>query len=119
MARTTRSLVLRAGGTDTRRGNATLAEQDRESRTASSASFDAATQQMIANFDTALTRFESDVREGKANVKVVQRNALGASAGRGGGGGAFDPAWLALLLLLIALRRLSPRAPVTVAPGPR
>lgn len=33
--------------------------------------FNAATQQMIDQFDTALTKFEADVREGKTNVKIV------------------------------------------------
>lgn len=41
----TRSLVLRAGGTDTRHGNTTLIDQERETREASAASFDTATGQ--------------------------------------------------------------------------
>ena len=55
----------------------------------------AATGQMIDHFDSALTLFEGDVREGKANVKVVsnQGNPTG-----GGGGGSID--WLALFFLV-------------------
>jgi hypothetical protein len=103
----TRSLVLRAGGTDTRHANTTLAEQERESRLASSASFDAATQRMIGNFDVALKQFEADVKAGKANVRVVQRNAIASTGGGHGGGGSFAAAWLLLLLPLALWRRAS------------
>jgi rhombotail lipoprotein len=58
--------------------------------------FSAATRQMIDHFDGALTAFENDVREGKANVKVVS-NRRGSVPG-GGGGGSFS--WCAVLLLL-------------------
>lgn len=91
----TRSLVLRAGGTDTRHGNTTLIEQQRESRAAGAASFGAATNQMIDNFDLALTAFEADVRAGKANVRVAQRSS---SSQPTGGGGAMT--WISLLALL-------------------
>jgi len=90
----TRSLVLRAGGTDTRNGNTTLIEQERESRQASTASFNAATERLIDNFDRALVAFEADVRAGKANVRVAQR---GQAAGTGGGG-SFT--WVGLLALI-------------------
>jgi rhombotail lipoprotein len=89
----TRSLVLRAGGIDSRHGNVTLMREDRELREASSQGFTAATAQMIEHFDTALTAFESDVREGKANVKVVSNNGKPT-----GGGGSID--WLALLFFV-------------------
>jgi len=89
----TKSLVLRAGGIDTRHGSATLVDEARASRTADIASFSVATDQMIEHFDVALSQFERDVRAGKANVRVVARG--------GGGGGAFD------LLSLIALLALS------------
>jgi hypothetical protein len=49
---------------------------------------------MIDHFDSALTAFESDVRDGKANVKVVSNHGRPT----GGGGGSID--WLALLFLL-------------------
>jgi hypothetical protein len=41
------------------------------------------------------TEFESDVREGKANVKVVSNHGKPSS---GGGGGSID--WLAVLFLM-------------------
>jgi hypothetical protein len=37
------------------------------------ASFSSATDQMIDHFDLALTDFESDVRAGKANVRVTHK----------------------------------------------
>jgi rhombotail lipoprotein len=88
----THSLVLRAGGVASSHGNATLVRENRELREASSRGFNEATRQMIEHFDTALTAFESDVREGKANVKVVSNNGKPA-----GGGGSID--WFALLFL--------------------
>jgi rhombotail lipoprotein len=99
----TRSLVLRAGGTNTHHQNSTLIDTQRDIRLASAASFDAATDEMILHFDSALTAFQTDVHEGKANVRVVSRS----STGGGGGGGAISGAELAALaaLLLIAARR--------------
>jgi rhombotail lipoprotein len=97
----TQSLILRAGGTDSRNRNTTLVDQDREVRESGAASFANATTQMIDNFDLALTRFEADVRAGKANVRVAQRESSGA---RGGGGG-FGLLALGVLLILLAARR--------------
>jgi rhombotail lipoprotein len=89
----THSLVLRAGGFDTRHGTVTLVDENRRLRETASEAFTAATQQMIDHFDGALTVFESDVREGKANVRVVSNHGKPSS----GGGGAFDWASVALL----------------------
>jgi rhombotail lipoprotein len=100
----TRSLVLRAGGTDTQHGNSTLIDEQRDARIAGSKGFDVATEQMIGNFDVALTKFESDVRAGKANVRVVKRNE---SSGSHGGGGAFGLVSILALLLLAVLRKAS------------
>ncbi len=98
----TKSLVLRAGGTSSDHGMSTLVDVNRDSRKASVAGFDAATTQMIGNFDAALTAFEADVRAGKANVRVVKRNSPGG--GGGGGAGAFGALdVLELLLLLVAV----------------
>ena len=94
----TRSLVLRAGGTDTRSGNSTLIDVNRDMRHASAGGFEAATVKMIDNFDTALTTFESDVHAGKANVRVVQRD------GTRGGGGAMGLWELIALLLCVVVR---------------
>jgi len=85
-----RSILLRAGGTDDRHGATTLIDANRESRRFRGDSFDRATDELIEHFDTALTKFETDVRTGKASVQVVHRD------GRGGGG-ALDPSWLVLL----------------------
>ena len=93
----TRSLVLRAGGTDTRNGNSTLIEKERESRVEANKSFTAATRRLIDNFDTSLLAFEADVRAGKANVRVTQR---GAAATTNGGGGSLSSTDLQFLLLL-------------------
>jgi rhombotail lipoprotein len=97
----THSLILRAGGTDTRNRNSTFVDQSRDARASSAASFDTATTQMIDNFDLALTKFEADVRAGKANVRVAKRESGGRS---GGGGGSFGLLSLCGLLLLFATR---------------
>jgi rhombotail lipoprotein len=95
---TTRSLVLRAGGTDTGHGNATMIAEARELRASGDAGFSAATNQMIGHFDVALDQFQAQIRAGTADVRVVSR---GSPAG---GGGSLD--WIDLLLLLpfVALR---------------
>jgi len=129
---TTRSLVLRAGGVDSSHGNVTLARENRDLRESSAQGFNAATVQMIDHFDGALTAFESDVREGKANVKVVSNHGKPTS----GGGGSLS--WLSLLLLLplLAIRVRAnapapdsllarraffypPRSPPVASPDPR
>lgn len=96
----TRSLVLRAGGTDTGHGNATMIAEPRELRASGDAGFTAATNQMIGHFDAALDQFQAQVRAGTAGVRVVSRSG---SAG-GGGTGSFD--WIDLMLLLpfVAMR---------------
>jgi len=95
----TRSLVLRAGGTDARNGNSTLIGQQRDSRNASARSFDAATGQLMNNFDAELLKFEADVRAGKANVRVTQRTPGAATQG---GGSSSWPEILSLMLLAAA-----------------
>lgn len=106
----TRSLVIRAGGVDTRQGSSTLIDEARDSREAATAAFSAATDQVITNFDSALTQFESDVRAGRANVRVVHKDGGqrgGTAGGGGGGGGALGWPWIALLLPLAARRMLA------------
>jgi rhombotail lipoprotein len=114
-----RSLVLRAGGTDVRHGSSTLINEDRDSRDAALQGFGAATDQMIDHFDAALTRFQSEVRAGNANVRVLNKSDSGSGHG---GGGALGWSWVALLLPLAAFRA-SRRSlsPVVVTPltGPR
>ena len=86
---TSRSILLRAGGTDDRRHRTTAADEARESRESQGEGFNAATDELIEHFDQALTQFEADVREGKANVRVTRRADSSGSHG-GGGGGALD-----------------------------
>jgi len=97
-----RSLVLRAGGTDTRHGNTTLIDSQRDTREATRESYDAAAEQMIQHFDAALVTFEADVRSGKAPVHVVRNNDAGHSSG---GGGALDWPTLLALLMMVTLCR--------------
>jgi rhombotail lipoprotein len=98
----TRSLVIRAGGTDTRHGNTTLVDERLATRTAQAEGFGAATDQLMAHFDAALTQFESDVKAGKAQVRVVDRRTGKASSGGGSLGGAI----LAVLVVLLAIQRV-------------
>jgi rhombotail lipoprotein len=100
-----RSILLRAGGTDDRRHRTTAANETREARASQGEGFSAATDELIENFDRALTRFETEVREGKANVRVTHR---AASGGGHGGAGALDGVSLAALgglLILVCARR--------------
>jgi rhombotail lipoprotein len=89
-----RSILLRAGGTDQRHGTTTLVSESRETRESRTEGFDRATDQLIDHFDTALTQFEADVREGKAHVNVTDREGRAVS---GGGGGSLD--WISLAAL--------------------
>jgi rhombotail lipoprotein len=111
----TRSLVLRAGGTDTHHQNSTMIDSQRDVRLASTAGFDAATEQMIVHFGGALTAFQTEVHQGTANVHVVARsstNGGGAGGGSGGGGSiaCLDLLALAGLLLIASRRRVSVRS---------
>ena len=105
-----RSLILRAGGVDTRRHNVTLMDAPYEGRALSADSFTAASTQMIAHMDEALTDFQAQVRAGRANVHVVRTDGEG-------GGGALDAAALAVLSGL-ALTRLRARGESARPPAP-
>ena len=98
-----RSLVLRAGGTSISHGNTTLIDAVRDTRNAAADGYGAATDEMIEHFDTALTKFESDVRSGNAPVQVVRKTDAARSGS--GGGGALDGSFVLLLLTLITFRR--------------
>lgn len=100
----TRSLILRAGGTDSTHGTSTLIDQPKEMRSAAADGFTRATDSMIDHFDVALSKFESDVKSGAARVKVVNKDGSPR-----GGGGAFGPLDALLLLPLLALRALRSR----------
>jgi rhombotail lipoprotein len=108
-----RSLVLRAGGVDVRHGNTTFIDAERETREAGVQSFSTATDQMIEHFDTALTRFESDVRAGKANVRIV--NSSNDTNRSHGGGGALGWTWVTLLSLLVAIRGVACLYPMSLS----
>jgi rhombotail lipoprotein len=96
----TRSLVLRAGGTDTSHGTSTLIDRAREERATDAAGYSKATDAMIAHFDSALSKFESDVKAGTAQVHLANRDGTPRS-----GGGALDGAGLLLLTALLVTRR--------------
>ena len=103
-----RQLVIRAGGTDLRHGNTTLIDASRQIREADLAGLSGATDQMLDHFDAALTKFEADVRSGTAGIRVVSKNAPGAS----GGGGALDTTFLIVLLVALAQCVVSKRREV-------
>ena len=106
-----RSLVLRAGGVDVRHGNSTMIDADRSTRDAGVQGFSAATDQMIDHFDVALTRFESDVRAGHANVRVVHKSSSTAGLSHGGGGAL---CWTCVTLLALLVVARGARFPRTV-----
>jgi rhombotail lipoprotein len=102
----TRSLVLRAGGTNATHGHSTPVDEPRRARVSAADGFDWASSQMIGNFDAALNSFEASVRAGHANVRVVNRNgAPSGSSGGGGGIGALDAMMLAALAAANRLRK--------------
>ena len=100
-----RSIVLRAGGTDTRVHNTTYVGSEVEARKLATASFDAAADQLIERFDVALEQLQADIRSGKSGVKV--------RPARGGGGVGALGTGTALALLgfagLAARRRVAAR----------
>jgi rhombotail lipoprotein len=73
----TRSLVLRAGGFDTRHGTVALIDENRRMRETATQGFTAATQQMIDHFDGALTAFESDGGVGRETPRLSQAGKSG------------------------------------------
>jgi hypothetical protein len=85
-----------------------LVKESAEARESRTRSFSGATNQLVDNFDVALTKFESDVRAGKANVKVTSRSSAGGSQGSGGGG-SWDPLWLLLFASALWIPRPSTR----------
>ncbi len=101
-----RSILLRAGGTDDRTRHTTAVHEVREARESQGKGFSAATDDLIEHFDQSLTQFEADVRAGKANVRVATRAASASGGTGGGGGGAFDVLSLAALAAVLALARL-------------
>jgi len=111
-----RSILLRAGGTNDRTRHTTAMDDVREARASQVEGFSAATDDLIEHFDQALTQFETDAKAGKANVRFAMRAPSesepvpeGAVAGGGGhrfGGGAFDGLSLAVLAAVLMFMRL-------------
>jgi rhombotail lipoprotein len=95
----THSLVLRAGGTDTRHGNVTMIAEAPELRASSGDGFSVATNQMIEHFDAALDQLASQVRAGTAQLRVVNRTGSHPL-----GGGGFGWVELVLLVPFVAAR---------------
>jgi len=95
----TRSLLLRAGGTDSQSRSTTLVDQDVTTRGTQAKGMVRAGDQMIEHFDLALTQFEENVRNGTARVKVSKRERSSI-----GGGGSLGYAWTVAGTLLLAAR---------------
>lgn len=91
-----RSLVLRSGGVSSTANTVTAIDQPGKLRKQQRVGFDQATDALIANFRTELTEFESRVRAGTADVKVVRQPRSG------GGTGSLDLMLLALLFGCLA-----------------
>lgn len=99
-----RTLLLRAGGTDTRARNTALIGSGTVARNQNTDSLNAASAQLIEHFDVALTQLEADIKTGKSEVQVTHR------PGFSGGGGAFGLlglSGLALVALFQVRRRLA------------
>ncbi len=84
----TRSLLLRAGGTDMQARNSSWIDSPGDQLAQARSGYVAATGRLIDNFDLALKQFEIDVQQQRAPVRVSWA----------GGGGALDGAWLTVLL---------------------
>ena len=114
-----KSLVLRAGGISSGSDSTAAIDQSHALAKQQRVGFDQATEQLIANFRIELADFESRVRAGTADVKVVKQ---ARNSGGGGGGGAIDPALLVFLaalglrIVLLWRRRRAP-AEITGTPG--
>lgn len=90
------NLLMRAPGFHTGHGKSALVDSPDAVRLSREAGFDAAMENMIGNLDTELTRFESRVKEGSADVKISHRN---------GGGGAFGLLEVLLVIGAITVMR--------------
>src|SRR5208337_2061410 len=88
-----RTLLLRAGGTDTRAHNTALIGAGTAARNQDTASLNAANAQLIEHFDVALTQLAADIKTGKSELQVTPR------PGSTGGGGAFGALGLSGLAL--------------------
>lgn len=97
-----RSLVLRAAGMDSRQGASTDVGANQRLRARGVDSFHAASEEMIERFDAELLRFEQSVREGTARVRISKR-------GGGGGTGVLALGLLGIAAIGVARRRYGAR----------
>ena len=100
----TAKLLFRAPGSDSDQANATLMDTGKELRKLRSASFVAATDDMIVNLDTELDGFKDSVKAGE-KAQVAWRD--------GSGGGSLGLGYVLLLSLLAA--RATRRRPQQLA----
>lgn len=104
----THKLLFRAPGTDKINATTTLVNSKENMRKARESSFDLAIVDMAQNLDKELDRFTERIKQDKT-VRVSHRE------GYTGGGIAFDPvSILILLFLVIGYRRYGSRRHVTV-----
>jgi rhombotail lipoprotein len=106
---TTRSLILRAAGTDYTSESSTAVRQGAIIEQQGSRGLSAATAQLNSNLERELSAFSERVRAGNAPVRVVQRKS---GSGGSGGGAAFNAVSVGTLLgmaLLLAGARHSAR----------
>lgn len=101
-----RKMLFRAPGTSQIKGSATPVNLSEELRADSLKGFKEATGKMIENLDLQLTRFKDKVKERPEEYQIVR------SSGYSGGGGGMGWAFLAIVLLPLALwRRKSHHTP--------
>ena len=94
----TRKLLFRAPGVNTLNSSSTLVDVERDTRKAREGSFEKAMADMTVSLDKELASFKERIKS-DGSVRVSR------AGGDQGGGGAADPAGLALLLLLAGLAR--------------
>jgi len=90
-----RKMLFRAPGISKVRGSATPVNLSKELRADSIKSFEAATQDMIANLDTQLASFKEKIKRSPEQIKVIHQE------GYSGGGAWGSIEYVFLLLLLV------------------
>jgi rhombotail lipoprotein len=103
-----RALLFRAAGESTVNGWSSPVNVDRKRRRFASTGFEKATDQLIANLDTALTRFEEQAAagtvQGPGTPAIAMYNAQGERVTPGSGGGALGaPELITAVMLGLAL----------------
>ncbi len=93
----TRKLLFRAPGVNTMKSSSTLVDVERDTRKTREGSFEQAMADMTVSLDKELAVFKERIK--------ADRSVTVSRAGDQGGGGAGDPVWLAILLLLVGASR--------------